>query len=131
VVLAAGVGAPWAFWKGYSAIIEKLNGMGARVGVLEQNDAEREGKMQAFEGSLGGLSAAIGTVRERMARVEKGVDSTNDHITEMKLEVLAAIGDLKTSALREEARVRERIVRLETVSDIEKKLGRRIDLDTE
>lgn len=85
--------------------------------------------MQAMESTLGMVSIDLGVVRERLARVEKGVEGMNEHITEMKLEILGAIGDLKQNALREESRVRERIVRLETVADIEKKLGRKIDLD--
>lgn len=129
VVGATIFGLPWVFWKGYSSLTSKINGVGSRVGALEKKDHEREGKMQAMESTLGMVSIDLGVVRERLARVEKGVEGMNEHITEMKLEILGAIGDLKQNALREESRVRERIVRLETVADIEKKLGRKIDLD--
>lgn len=129
VVTAAIVGVPWAFWKGYSSLLDKINGVGSRVGSLEKKDNEREGKMQAMETTLGNVSSDIGGIRERLARVEKGVEGTNEHITEMKLEILGAIGDLKQNALREEGKVRERIVRLETVQDIEKKLGRKLNMD--
>lgn len=117
-------GAIFTVSKAYSALITKINGLGTRTGVLETDVTTLKASSAGQGRELEFLRMAVTSVQVDIGAIKQGVAGTNDHITEMKMEIMGALSELKTGALKEEAKVRERIVRLETVSELERKLGR-------
>lgn len=111
----------------WQKITSKVNGMGGRVKKLEDVTSRHEGSLQTLQNQLGDVARMQQDNANRLGRVEKAVEVADGHISDMKIEMLSGFGKIEGLIAESSASLRERIVRIETVQDIEKKTGRRID----
>lgn len=63
-------------------------------------------------------------LHERMGKVDADISGTKEQIVEMKLDIISHVNELKQLVVADNGKLRERIVRLETVNEIERKLGK-------
>lgn len=98
----------------WTRMTDKINGVGERVKTLETANSEKEGRMMRYETELGEARRDSADVRERLGRVEKAIEGTNEHITEMKLEVAGTLGEIKNMISEKDAQTRERLAIIET-----------------
>lgn len=115
VVVSAVVG--WAVSVGimWNKMLTRVNGLGDRVNEIEIRNAKKDGLMERYEDELREARREQTDIHSRLARVEKAVDSTNEHITEMKLEVMGHLGEIKNLIVEKDSQTRERLAVIETV----------------
>lgn len=124
VLLFAAVGSLAVYWRSHSVLMTRINGVGGRVAALETSDAEKKEQLRQQDKQITLLQAGFADMVGRLARVEKAIDHTDEHVTKSTAEILAALSEFQVSITEDIAGNRERIVRLETISEIERKLGR-------
>jgi len=121
------IGGALAFWKTWGAISERINGVGGRVTELELGRAanvEAINQLKNFQSTSILTHAAI---QERVGKIEKSVEHTDDLINKMRIEIIEKINALQRDIATNQGKVRERVVRLEVITQIENKLGRNLD----
>lgn len=118
----------WVFGLGviYQRFIGKLNGLGGRVGELERKSAEYDGILRTQQGLLTDAARLQQDTSSRLGRVEHSIDSTEISVKNVERQVLEGFAAMRELLLENGAKIRERIVRIETVQEIEKKIGKPI-----
>src|SRR5690348_10688890 len=122
------IGGFLAFWKSWTSYNDRLNGVGSRVNELELGRAtnvEAINQLKQFQSSSIITHAAL---QERVGKVETSVSSVDDSINAMRFEVINKINDLQRDIANNQGKVRERVVRLEVITQIENKLGRDLNV---
>lgn len=103
----------------WQRMTNKVNGLGERVNALEDSSAEKKGRMDRNEREIELLHNAVTGGAERLGRMERSIEGLEDHVTEMKIEITGAVGEIKNIILEKNASVRERIVRIESKLEID------------
>lgn len=91
----------------------KVNGLGGRVKKTEESCATLGGVVAHVESRVAEIAADGRSVYERLGRVEKAIDGTNEHMTEMKLELAGHLSEIKMLISEKDGSTRERMARLE------------------
>ncbi len=113
-----------AFWKGWGAFNEKVNGVGERVNKLETDEAtDKEAITELKQFRIRSLDVHA-ALQERLGKLEKSIEHTDDLINNMRIDIIQKINDLQRDITSQNGKVRERVVRLEVVTQIENKIGR-------
>lgn len=111
----------WAFSLGvvWQKAMSRINGLGERTNALELASSEKKGRIDKMDRELTELKAAVLDDARRLGGLESGMANLNDHMTEVKVDLGAAIADVKNVILEKNSQVRERIVRIETIMRME------------
>ena len=97
-----------------------INGVGERLKVLEQ---ERSGIMTAIQSASDGVKEARANhegTTSRLGALEESQRNVEKLVVAMEREIISHISDLKETVTGENVKLRERLVRLETISDLRK-----------
>lgn len=113
-----------AFWKTWGAFTEKLNGIGENFNVLKESVAINQEAISELKQFMQKSVDTHSYLQERIGKLETSSDNTDRLITNMKFEVLGKINELQQTIAGTNGKLRERIVRLEVVTELENKLGR-------
>lgn len=100
-----------------------LNGLGGRVGSVEASCNETGGRMSRFEKELSEYRAEARDASSRMVRVEKGVEELKETIRDGNTAIGVQLIELSKAVTTMDKNTANRLVRLETVTAIEKKIG--------
>lgn len=107
----------------WNKLIERVNGLGSRVAVLKTAYSETEGKVERIEREILGYRSDAHNVASALGRVERASDEIAHKIEESAKQLDSRIYNLEKLINEKDTRARERLVRLETVAAIEKKIG--------
>lgn len=105
------------------ASIEALNGFGTRVTNTEGECSKHAGRMDRFERELGEFRAETRSVTESLARIETSVKDQTDVITNGNLATGVTLDSIKKDITAMDKNLGNRMTRVETVQQIEKKIG--------
>lgn len=110
-----GILATWivATWRVYVTLVNKMNGLGGRVEVLEGYKTENRTRIEHLETGHQIATSDRANLHERMGRLEKSNEGLAEQITELKLDVIGHINEVKSMIREDVAALRERTVRLE------------------
>src|SRR5438034_228206 len=103
--------------------------MGKRMKAVEEGCASEKGRTDRMERELDNYRRDTVETHGRLGKVEEALHGVNDHLTEMKLEIAGGIADLKQTVTEQNALMRERMMRVETINEVERKIGRKIGDD--
>lgn len=115
------------FYKSYGAITEKINGVGARVNILELDEATDKEAIAQLKSTLNTVVQTQAELREKFGKLEKSSEHTDELINLMRIDIIQKISDLQRDMSNSSGKIRERVVRLEVINQIESKLGRGLD----
>lgn len=107
----------------WQKLVSKVNGLGGRVKRVEDNCQAQGGRMDRFERELAEYRADARGALERMARVEKGVDDTREEVQQGNIALGSQLHSIERLITDKDTRTQTRLVRLETVNKLERKLG--------
>ena len=107
-------------------LTNKVNGLGGRVDVTEESGNLLRGRVDRIERELAEYRHDVQDAGNRMGRVEKAVDDVVEAVNQGNLQLGSQLHAIEKLIHDKDGRTRERLVRIETVAQIEKKLGRPI-----
>lgn len=108
---------------GWQKVLDKINGLGERVSRVESKADVAEGRMDGFEKLIAEYRHDLKEAFGQMGRLEKAVDNLNDSIREGNIGLGSKLHEIETLFRDKDLRTQKRLVRLETLTDIEKKAG--------
>lgn len=108
---------------GWAKIMERVNGLGGRVTTVETHDAAQDGRMDRMERELTEYRADAADAAKGQARVEKAVENLDDNVTQGNIQIGSQLHGIERLIESKDKETSNRLVRLETVAQIEKKLG--------
>lgn len=120
-VLAIVVGWAVATQRVWRNLVEKVNGVGARVAVLEERKAENSVRLDRVEAGHTMATADRAHIHERMGSLVKENENLAQQITDLKIDVIGHINEVKTMIREDLGAVRERVVRLEVVNEMKQR----------
>lgn len=106
-----------------------LDGLGGRVKKVEENCSTSDGRMDRMERELGEYRRDATDAARTAARVEKGVEGLHEEIQQGQLATGVHLSEIKQLIQENDKNTSNRLVRLETVQQIEKKLGQPLPTD--
>lgn len=101
----------------------QLNGLGGRVGRVEELHAQSEGRMNRFEKELSEYRRDAQDAAKGLARVEKGVEDVHEAINQGNLQIGSQIHAMEKALQDKDVRTQIRLTRIESVAKIEDKVG--------
>lgn len=107
----------------WQKLVNKINGLGGRVKKTEDSCAQAGGRMDRFEKELAEYRRDAQDAIGRMGRVEKAVDDVHDEITEGNIVLGTQLSDLTKLINATNLKTSNKLVRLETLTQVEKKIG--------
>jgi len=124
ILLGTVVGAVWVMLKG--KLQQDINGVGERTKNLENTTVahdtaldELKERVMRVENTASNLAVTVGEVR-------RSQEAVTDQMREMQVNIIGEIQRTREVMRQDNSAMRERVVRLETVNEIEQKLGRKI-----
>lgn len=108
----------------FGRMTAKLNGLGERVNTINTSCTQIGVRQEELSREQESSRADRARIHERLGSVEKQGESLRDTLTDVKVDIIAHIDEVKRVMMESDGRIRERVVRLETVSEIERKIGR-------
>lgn len=111
------------------ASLEELNGFGIRVSRLESECATRDGRMDHMEKELIEYRRDASDAGKAASRVEKSVEDLRGELQQGNLVTGSHLAEIKTLLQANDKASSNRLVRLETITQIEKKLGTSLPTD--
>lgn len=108
-------------------LVGKINGVGSRVTSLEKSCSKQDGAFGALEKQVATHSADQKAVHERLGRVEKAIEAVNETVRDGNLALGTQLHGIEKLIEAKDKDSSNRIVRLETVQQIEKKIGKSIE----
>lgn len=121
LILGGGIA---TFWKGYNKLIEKLNGLGERVDKIDTSCIKVTAHYDVMATTVENNRREISLLRERVGAADKERESLAGHYQDLRIDIMSAINELKQAFQQRDTALRERLVRVETVTQLERKLGR-------
>lgn len=100
-----------------------LNGLGGRVGAVEGTCSETSGRMDRFERELSEYRTDAREAANLGARTEKAVEDLNDAIQNNHLALGTQLHGIEKLIQEKDKSTSNRLVRIETLQAIEKKIG--------
>lgn len=104
-------------------LTSRVNGLGRRVKEGEESQAVMQGRMDRIEKELGNYRHDVQDTVSRLGRVEKAVEDVVEAVNQGNLQLGSQLHGIEKLIHEKDGRMRERIVRIETIAQIEKKLG--------
>jgi chromosome segregation ATPase len=101
----------------------KVNGLGGRVRKVEDQCSATGGRMDRFERELAEYRRDAQDAVGRLGRLEKAVEDVIETVNQGNLQLGSQLHGIERLINEKDGANRERLVRLETVSAIEKKIG--------
>ncbi len=108
---------------GWTKITTKVNGLGGRVTATENAAATEKGRLDRMERELSEYRRDARDAANGLSRVEQGMKDVADKIAEGNLSIGSQLHNLKDMINDKDAKVQNRLVRIETVQQIEAKVG--------
>jgi hypothetical protein len=98
-------------------LVDKVNGVGARVAVLEEKKAENATKIEHLENGHRIATSDRAHLHERMGRLEKENEGLTEQLTNLKIDVIGHINEVKSMIKEDGGVLRERVIRLEVLQE--------------
>lgn len=108
----------------WNRLTSKVNGLGGRVKRVEESCANSAGRMDRFERELADYRRDASDAVSRMGRVEKGLEMLAEEISNGNLGIGSQLHNIEKLIGEKDLETQKRLVRIETISRIEQKLGR-------
>lgn len=110
----------WIFviWKIWNNLVSKVNGVGARVTVLEEKKAENTARIERVEAGHSMATADRAHIHERLGGLTKENESLVSQITDLKIDVIGHINEVKAMIKEDTTSLRERVIRLEVRNEM-------------
>lgn len=100
-----------------------MNGLGARVKIVEDDCSSKDGRMDSIEKSLTEYRRDAQETTRGLAKLEKGMDDMHESITSGHIVIGSQLHSIELMIQEKDTRTRERLMRVETFTQIELKLG--------
>lgn len=123
-VLTVVGGATFTVWKTQRSATEKINGLGKRTKTVEEAITRLGAEMAHLQTGHQIATSDRANLHERIGALSKNTEGLHDQIRDARIELGAQMSELKNLVQQDASRVRERVVRIETIVEIERKLGR-------
>lgn len=107
---------PWALWKAWAKIIEQVNGLGTRVDSVELTGVATSAIAKETKEIAILARAERQELQKDVGKLEGSFARMDDHLTELKLDIVSSISGLKDAVSEQNTLVRERLARLEATS---------------
>lgn len=101
----------------------RLNGLGGRVRKVEASCEAQGAQMDKLERDLSEFRGEARSTSDRLSRVEKGIADVGDAVTNGNLALGSQLNELMRAITKSDKETSNRLVRIETVQQIEKKIG--------
>lgn len=101
----------------------ELDGVGARVTAVEGSCSESKGRMDRFEKELAEYRGDARNAADKLSRVEAEVKTVAEAVRDGNIALGVQLTELNKSIQTMDKNTTNRLVRLETVTAIEKKVG--------
>lgn len=102
---------------------QKINGLGRRVKSVEEDCSGHKGRMDRMENELREYRAEARETSNKLARVERAVEAVGEGVTNGNLTLGVKLDNVQKLIHEKDLRTQTRLVRMETVQEIEKKVG--------
>lgn len=122
-VLALIVGWTAAASIAWQKLLDKINGLGGRVEKVEALVNVHEGRMDAAEKEISEYRRDLKENAANLGRLEKAVESLSEDIRSGNIALGSQLHAIEKLIQDKDLRTQKRLVRLETVNEIEKKIG--------
>lgn len=113
-----------ALWRISVKLTLKINGLGGRVKKVEESCNTITAHHELFSDELRESRAERTRMTERMGAVEQGQKDQHEVLQTIKLDIISHINEVRRIIEDGNSKTRERLVRLETMMEIERKIGR-------
>jgi len=132
----AGFVAAWAMIKNrikedVAAVKQDVNGYGERLKMVETEVIAQKAVMLEVRDGWRESRHDRGVMREQIGKMEKTQENLVNKLTDMQTDIIDEIQKSRDAIGRASMVIRERIVRLETVNQIENKLGHKLTEEPE
>lgn len=101
VVTTASVAAIWTRLKA------QVNGLGGRLRKVESCNDQLETTVERTSQDVAKLDNKINGINDRVDRTEESLQRLDSHVTEMRLEVLSHLGEIKQLIITKDAETRQ------------------------
>jgi SMC interacting uncharacterized protein involved in chromosome segregation len=123
-----GILAPVIVWIAVGAfawakLTGKVNGLGRRVKVVEDSRSEDRGRMDRMERELADYRRDAQDAVNRLGRVERAVEDVAETVNQGNLQLGSQLHGIEKLIQEKDSKTRERLVRIETIAQIERKYG--------
>lgn len=125
-VLGVVVGGIFAAHRYSQALTKQIDGVGSRVTSLEHSGTDREARVRKLEAAALVDQQDRIHLHERVTEMETRQDKIEEHLDNVKVDIISHIAEVKALVNDRANRQSERLVRLETIADIERTTGRKI-----
>lgn len=107
----------------WNKLVEKINGQGKRITAVEHKQAQEEGKSSITQHEVSEYRHDVQNVVATLARIEKASEQASEKHEQNNLQFGSQLYNIEKLINEKDGRNRERLVVLETVAKIEKKVG--------
>lgn len=111
---------------GWTKMVGKVNGLGGRVKKVEEAGSASSAEVKALSAQLSEYRGDAKEANARMSRLEKGVEELHEEITQGNIGLGSQLSEISKSLTKMDKDISGRLVRVETVVEIEKKIGKPI-----
>lgn len=101
----------------------KINGVGSRVKKVEEKCSETAGRMTRMEQDLAEYRRDVLEANSRLGRVEKAVEDVGESVRDGNVVLGAQLHKIEQLINDKDRQTSNRLVRIETVVQVEKKVG--------
>jgi len=107
----------------WTKLTAKVNGLGGRVKKGEEANSVATGRMDRMEREIADYRRDAQDAVSRLGRVEKAVEGVDETVNQGNLVLGTQLHSIEKLIQEKDSRTRERLVRIETLAQIEKKIG--------
>lgn len=113
-------------WRVSHSLTKQIDGVGTRVTSLEHSGTDREARLRKVEEAQTIERQDRVHLHERVKEMEVRTEKLEDHLDNIKIDIVGHIAEVKALVTDRSNKQSERLVRLETIADIERTTGRKI-----
>lgn len=107
----------------WNKLTDKVNGQGKRIQEVEKSYTGQEARMDRVERDLESYRRDQADVAGRLGRVEKGMEELHETIHNGNLALGSQLHGIEKMIQEQDKKIQVRLTRIETVNQIERKIG--------